>query len=292
MASEFICMQCGSDSSVPFLLNCRDYYLGKSYLANYHKCTTCDLVQQSPLPSDVRPFYESYPVHQRKSSLFELFRRRIMGACYFNVRKYLSAKKSPILLVDFGCGDGWFLDSIRDDRLTLAGYELDQDLANQLAVDLKIPVYSDESELLRDCEGKADVVTMHFVLEHLIDIHHAFQSIQKLLKPGGIFYFTVPNISSWESRLFGRKWHNLDSPRHICFPEGRSVDHLSRKWGFEIAESHPVPFPNGIAGSIPVVLFGRFRFFVFLLSLPLGILLSRIFPSGNTAYLLRRLPEG
>ena len=49
-----------------------------------------------------------------------------------------------------------------------------------------------------------------------------------------------------------------------------------------------MPFPNGIARSVPVVLTGRVRFPLFLAALPLGILLSRLFPGGNKAYRLVR----
>lgn len=290
MLHKFECMQCGSDEAEPFLMDCKDYYLEKPFRVDYYKCERCRLVQQSPLPIDVRPFYESYPVHQKKSAIFEWIRRRVMIDCYFDLKSVHSTEQNPVLLVDFGCGDGWYLDSARESCSRLVGYELDKRLAEHLAGSINVPVYWDESALMRDCAGQVDIVTMHFVLEHLVDIQRAFQSMHRLLKPGGILYITVPNLSSWESRLFGRKWHNLDPPRHICFPDGQSIGQLSTKWGFEVVDSNPIPFPNGVAGSIPAVLFGRFRFMIFLLSLPVGILLSRLFPSGNMAYTLRKRP--
>jgi len=214
-------------------------------------------------------------------------RQWVMGACYFHTDKFLAARKDPPVLLDFGCGDGWFLDASRDPNLKLVGFEANNSHAAHLAKTLKLPVYGDEQALLRDYEGKADVVTMHFVLEHLTDLNGAFETVQKLLKPDGIFYFIVPNVSSWEARLFGKKWHNLDPPRHISFPEVESIWQLSERWGFEIVKHRGLPFPNGFAGSMSVVLTGRFRFSIFLLFLPLGILLSRMFPSGTAAYWLR-----
>jgi len=219
-------------------------------------------------------------------------RKWIMSPCYFNTRKYLAQRKgSASILVDFGCGDGWFLDASRDPNMQLVGMESDADLASHISKDLNLPIYADEQMLLRDFAGKVDVVTMHFVLEHLTDINKAFDTVKRLLKPGGIFYFVIPNISSWESRLFGKKWHCLDAPRHISFPEQKSIRQLAERCGFEMIKHQGVPFPNGIAGSMPVVLGGRFRFSVFLLFLPLGILLARMFPSGNIAYWLSKKPE-
>jgi hypothetical protein len=39
---------------------------------NYRKCDECGLVQQTPVPADVTPFYENYPVHQKKIAAVSL----------------------------------------------------------------------------------------------------------------------------------------------------------------------------------------------------------------------------
>jgi predicted TPR repeat methyltransferase len=288
MASEFACIQCKSSNASPIFSECKDYYLQKPYRANYVRCGGCGLIQQAPLPTDVASFYDDYPIHQKKSLVHNLMRQWVMGACYFQTRKFLAERNGPAVLLDFGCGDGWFLHSIRTQRLELIGFEANNEHAVSLSKTLELPVYGDENALLQVYEGRVDVVTMHFVLEHLTDLNRAFETVQRLLKPNGVFYFVIPHISSWEARLFGKKWHNLDAPRHISFPEAQSIRQLSERWGFEISKHREVPFPNGVAGSMPVVLTGRFRFSIFLLFLPIGILLSRIFPSGTAAYWLRK----
>jgi len=281
-------MQCDGMKAVPVLLDCEDFYLQKPYRANYYRCENCGMTQQSPIPADVSSFYEAYPIHQKKGAFFRLMRQWIMGACYFDTRKYLAKKEGPAVLVDFGCGDGWFLEASRNPKLSLVGLETDAALAMHLCKALNLPVYSDEQQLLHDHAGKVDVVTMHFVLEHLTDLDKAFATVSKLLKPDGVFYFVIPNISSWEAKLFGKKWHCLDAPRHISFPGMRSLQQLSERSGFEISRHRGAPFPNGIAGSMPVVLGGRFRFSIFVLFLPIGMLLSRLFPNGNMAYWLTK----
>jgi SAM-dependent methyltransferase len=42
--------------------------------------------------------------------------------------------------------------------------------------------------------GRMDVVLSFYALEHVADLHEAIDNIKKLLKPGGIFYFLVPNV--------------------------------------------------------------------------------------------------
>lgn len=43
-------------------------------------------------------------------------------------------------------------------------------------------------------DGTMDVVLSFYALEHVADLHEAIGNIKKLLKPGGIFYFLVPNV--------------------------------------------------------------------------------------------------
>lgn len=289
MVTEFTCLLCDAREAAPFLLDCQDYYLRKTYRADYYKCMKCGLVQQSPIPRDVHQFYEGYPVHRRKASLFELARRRIMKRCYFDVQSEPESREPGSVLLDFGCGDGWFLDSLKGQRLVRIGYEVDPGQATKLAEGMKIPVYSDEFTLLAAYRGKVDVITMHFVLEHIADLRKTLGLVHELLRPDGLLFITIPEISSWEFKLFRRKWHNLDPPRHICFPGRKGIQKICQRWGFDMEKSFPVPFPNGVAGSLSTILFGRFRFLPFLFMLPLGVLISRLFPSGNRAYVLKKL---
>lgn len=43
-------------------------------------------------------------------------------------------------------------------------------------------------------DGTMDVVLSFYALEHVADLYKAVANVKKLLKPGGIFYFLVPNV--------------------------------------------------------------------------------------------------
>jgi hypothetical protein len=129
---------------------------------------------------------------------------------------------------------------------------------------------------------------MHFTLEHLTDLDLAFGEASTLLRTGGLFYYVVPDPSSLEARLFASKWHNLDPPRHVSFPDRETARRLGERHGFAVSAERPVAFPNGLAASLPVVLTGRFRFPLFALFMPLGIAFSRLVPTGCRAYHLVR----
>jgi SAM-dependent methyltransferase len=283
--NTFNCLSCGSNGHPePFLQSCADYYLGTASKVDYFKCSECGLVQLSPIPEDVSAFYEAYPIHATKSKLHTWLRKLVMAPAYLDPRLL----KRGAILLDYGCGDGWFLDSCKDQRLSLLGFERSAAVAENLSRRLKVPIYSDLERLIADFQAKVDVITMHFVVEHLTDVAGAFRHVESLLKPGGIFFFTVPNVDSWEATLFGKKWHCLDPPRHISFLNRAVVERLAARHGLEVTQIRSVPFPNGFAGSIPCVIIGHFNFILYCLALPCGILISRLAPAGMCSYILRR----
>ena len=63
--------------------------------------------------------------------------------------------------------------------------------------------------------GSVDAITMWQVLEHVGEPRPALRRCRDLLRPGGVFVASVPNIEGWSSRLTGERWWGLDVPRHL-----------------------------------------------------------------------------
>jgi SAM-dependent methyltransferase len=78
-----------------------------------------------------------------------------------------------------------------------------------------------------------DVITCFDVLEHVYEPRQVLMKVLEWLKPGGIFYIVVPNIDSWESRIFGSYWYGLELPRHLSHFSPRSLRYLTGSLGFE-----------------------------------------------------------
>ncbi|HSD65213.1 MAG TPA: class I SAM-dependent methyltransferase [Vicinamibacteria bacterium] len=285
LSAAFRCLVCHGGEGTAVYLGCGDGYLGTPFRVDYFRCRACGLLQQFPVPADVSAFYERYPIHARKPRVYGALRRLVMSSVYYDLARH---PKGSVLL-DYGCGDGGYLERYQGKGFTLLGYEGSRAQATRLAGRLGLPVYADMETLRGEREGAVDVVTMHFALEHLTDLDAAFRDVHALLRPGGVFYYVVPHASSFEARLFARRWHNLDPPRHISFPDSGAARRLADRHGFTVSDEHPVAFPNGVAGSLPVVLTGRFRFPLFAAFLPLGVAFSRLVPTGCRAYHLVRV---
>lgn len=282
--SRFSCIVCRHQQATLFLARCTDLYLFKPFEVDYYQCDGCQLVQQHPLPRDVSRFYDDYPVHEAKTKAYSWFRRRLMSGVYLPPNQWRGDSK----VLDFGCGDGWYLAWCKEAGLDVVGFEYSTDHAAILAERLGVEVMSDPVVLCSRHAGSFDVITLHFVVEHLTEPLRTFDALRRLLKLGGIIRYVVPNISSWEFRLFRRRWHSLDAPRHIAFPNSIHARRLAEKSSLTFEGESSTPFPNGFGGSLPTALLGRFNVNAFLLTLPFSLLMTRLFPSGNKAYLLRR----
>jgi len=282
--SEFVCMCCGGQQSEVFLSDCADFYLHKPDVVSYHSCASCGLVQQHPVPRDVSSYYDDYPVHQRRSSAYSWFRRVLMSSVYLPPRNWKSGSR----LLDFGCGDGWYVEWCKEAGLDIVGFEPSAPHARALSERVGVPVLSDVDELRTRYAACFDVITLHFVVEHLIDLKTTFDLLATLLKPGGSIRYVVPNIDSWEFRLFRRRWHSLDAPRHISFPAVEHARRIAAASGLAFTGESPVAFPNGFGGSLPTALWKRFSMLAFLATLPVSVPITRLFPSGNVAFVLSR----
>ena len=271
-------MNCGGAVQL-ILADCVDYYLSTPFKVNYGRCHGCGLVQQLPIPLDVTPFYKAYPMHKRRGPLHQRIRKFLRSPIYFS-----PPRNEALRLLDFGCGDGGYLESIARPGLDLLGYEVDADLAARVSARSNITVYSDRATMLDAHAAAVDVVTGHFVFEHLTDLRDGFATVASLLKPGGIFYCVVPQYDSTESRLFGRRWHGLDPPRHISFPSASVMASLAIESHLTLRAHRAVPFANGFAGCVATLLTGRFCMPLFLLSLPIGSVFASVFPGGARAF--------
>lgn len=279
------CIACGQPVKDFLLTKCEDFYLRTPYVVDYGVCQECRLVQQVPIPSDTQSFYpQSYPMHHSRGRLFSLARKIMIRGVYFEPDR----RGRDSVLMDFGCGDGSYLQSIRGKVDRIVGFEPSREQALRLREQLECEVYSSLIEAGDTLQKSVDVITAHFVLEHLTDLHSTFRFWNKVLKHDGIVHLAVPNLRSREARIFGKHWHGLDAPRHISFPDMDSLSILAESHGFQVVDSRYGIFPNTWAGSLATILAGRYQHSLFLAFMPLAFVLSCLFPCSTIVFTLAK----
>ncbi len=114
--------------------------------------------------------------------------------------------------LELGCAGGRFLEMLRGwvaSRRRRAGLAPGR-RARQLGF-----VHHGAFEPGLFADNSFDAVFAWMVLEHLHDPLRTLDEIQRILKPGGWFIFSVPNWGCWEPAVFARYWYCLQPPIHL-----------------------------------------------------------------------------
>ncbi len=214
------CAWCQEEKAT--LLFSRPDRLGRESF-RYLRCERCGLVRLDPRPSAeaLANFYpEEYEAFQapRENRLFRWGRRRLWSKRAAAVRRY---QPQPGRALDVGCATGEFLALLREQGWQVQGIEPNRaaaDLARQRLGPASVQVATLEEASFP--EAAFDLITLWDVLEHLPDPPAALRQVARWLRPGGMLALGVPNLASWDARLFGPYWIGWDAPRHFfLFPD-------------------------------------------------------------------------
>ena len=118
-------------------------------------------------------------------------------------------------ILDIGCGSGRALSLLKERGWDTYGVEL-----NAQAVDIARNKLNLKVELgsINDIEFQDnffDVLTMSHTLEHMPNPKETLRKVNKVLKPGGTLITIIPNVNSFEARIFRQYWLGWDPPRHL-----------------------------------------------------------------------------
>lgn len=259
-----ICNLCGHPTASPYA-TVPDLLLARpDVTATLVQCSRCGLVYQNPRPTLAEigqhypPEYESYTDHVAEKKRNPL----LQWAIDYGINKrcrYVTRHKQSGTLLDIGCAAGTFLVGMRNHSENhggtwqLQGVELTADVARIARERHGLDVFTGTLEEAAHPDNTFDAITLWDVLEHLHDPAASLREIRRILKPGGVLIIRVPNLASWDARLFGDTWAGLDAPRHLYIFSPATLSQTLEKAGFEVL-SHS----SGIGSYVTFVLSVRF----------------------------------
>ena len=136
-------------------------------------------------------------------------------------------------MLDIGCAGGDLLLMARGRGWSVAGIELDAGLARDAARKIGAEnVHAGTIATYPEAQGKFDVIVMRSVVEHLPDPRVELARVRELLAPEGHLYVLVPNIASFESRLYGPRWFALTPGDHLWFFSPHTLRRLMESAAF------------------------------------------------------------
>jgi 2-polyprenyl-3-methyl-5-hydroxy-6-metoxy-1,4-benzoquinol methylase len=157
-------------------------------------------------------------------------------------------------ILDVGCASGDFLHMMdRMDHWQVHGVEVSAEASGYGRDCYGLEICTGELADAHHPDSYFDVITIWDVLEHVHDPTGTLSEMHRILKPNGLAIIRVPNLSTWDARLFGRYWVGLDAPRHLYVLSAKTLTALLHKTGFQVRQLRSV-----MLGYLPFALSVQF----------------------------------
>jgi 2-polyprenyl-3-methyl-5-hydroxy-6-metoxy-1,4-benzoquinol methylase len=219
---------------------------------NFVRCQNCGLVYMNPrLKEDaIGRFYDNvYGDGVYSGFLHNTLHRE--NYILDKIENFLDVKSPHIL--DIGCGAGQLLYAAQQRDWLIHGSELSETAAQAASQRLHESIYHGDFREMGLKQNSLDIISMKSVVEHLLAPIDFLRDSVSLLKSGGILYFNVPNIKSWEYRyaeLTRQVWRGFII-EHLYYFDATLIERILFDLGVEIIWMNSwLPnsqFPNPLA---------------------------------------------
>lgn len=178
--------------------------------------------------------------HDNKSGLIPFL--------YYQVKKRAIKRKINLVrrklgrvgtLLDIGTGTGDFILNAMKQGWEVKGTEPNSK-AMKLAINKGLNVTSSLDTIGNE---KFDAITLWHVLEHVPNLKETIDTIEHMLKPGGVLFVAVPNFRSFDARFYKEFWAAYDAPRHLWHFSGETMNKLFSK-DLELVSKIPMIFDS------------------------------------------------
>ena len=242
---ETICRLCGANDTKLVYVE-QDRLMKVPGTFHLVQCQQCGLLYLNPRPTmdEIGCYYpEQYgPYNVARENQQSPITRLDHSYGYWKRARLVHASHpqgGPLL--DVGCATGDFLHMMR--RMgpwKVQGVEVSTGAAQQARECYGLNVCAGELADAAYPDSHFDVITIWDVMEHVHDPARTLQEMHRILKPGGLAIIRVPNIATWDARLFGPYWVGLDAPRHLYIFSPTTLEAFLQKTGFRVQKMRPL----------------------------------------------------
>lgn len=243
--TKYTCLVCKSNSTERFL-ECTDHFVSGEKFET-RKCNSCGFVftANPPEMSKMGTYYQSEEYISHSDT-----QEGLVNKLYHKVRDIMLKRKLKLVkkeapgkvLLDIGCGTGYFPHFMKKNGFEAYGMELDADARKFAAENFNLKVDSPDDLLSQKIESKYDVITLWHVLEHLHDSEKYLNWIKNALKDDGALIIALPNCSSYDAKAYGKFWAAYDVPRHLWHFVPETFKPYLSQFGFKLKQVKRLPF--------------------------------------------------
>jgi SAM-dependent methyltransferase len=255
MSQRFVYVRCRGCDAHFLASRPRESELAKVYFAGYGPYKETPGAAPKPARAHRAARLAAPPLRAGGAALGLVGQRRL--------RRMLSWAYTPEAtdetLLDYGCGAPTFLDDARERGFATVGVDFTDEVLKAVRASGHAAHLAGEDFERHVPDRSVSCVRMNHVIEHLYRPRDALAAIRAKMTPGGRIHIATPNPTSFGSRVFGRRWHALDCPRHVILYRPRVLHGLLAELGFhDVSVVHEVG-PKDLTRSWGIVLYDRGR---------------------------------
>mgnify|MGYP001611059203 CR=1 FL=1 len=191
----------------------------------YYFCSSCHTAWMKKLPHV--SYEENY--YKPKSGLAaQLFSP--IAAFFYQIRQNYVHNKSPKIWIDVGAGEGKFLQAVESPiKIGVEISKTGRKIMNNIGIKTLTP-----SEFLKSKGLKANVISFWHVLEHIKNPWDYLSAAKRNLLPNGEIVIGIPNIDSWDFKIFTNDWFHLVPKYHIWHYSPKTISIMLKSTGFKV----------------------------------------------------------
>lgn len=237
----------------------------------YLLCLDCGLVSLHPRPTPqvLMKNYEGYLSDQPEEiSKWEMMMKPVVrkSADLIESRSKTGGGK----LLDIGCGYGFFLQEMKSRGWEVNGIEISQTGREYARNRWDMEVFAEPLENLQLPGDTFDVVTLFYVIEHVLEPLDLLKAVKRILKPKGLVLLRWPH-STPIVRLLGPLSRKLDlyhTPYHLYDFSSKTIEKLLNQAGFRWVETSIAghTLPPSLPSRWSSMVFGQLGELLFFLS--------------------------
>lgn len=200
---------------------------------NIFRCESCFSAWVQPTPDSefLKHYYRSSDGFETKDDTYSV---SVTQKSSKRRRRAIQKHLATGVVLDVGCGRGFFLAEMHAHKYEVVGIELNPEDAEAARRRVQASIIEKPFLEAQFPPRAFDVINLDQCLEHLADPEKVLQRAYQLLKFKGLLSLAVPNHSSAQSRVMGMQDPYIMPPEHISFFTLSGLNELLTRVGFHV----------------------------------------------------------
>ena len=200
-----------------------------------HSCNVCGLSYTFPTPTEdllEKMYSGEYWMRgktvQEQGEIGRLVSKFNEIRLVATIRPLLRRLKPAAFILEVGSGSGQLAAYLKKKGFNVEVTDISMDILEEIKRLYGIEGYCGSLEEI-EFPHLYDAVILNNVLEHLPNPVQTLKRAQQLLTPRGLVFVEVPNIASFQFKIFKRSWFPLQIPQHLFHFSPASLQVISHQ---------------------------------------------------------------